>query len=1186
MWVEHACCLLEPLFWQGTAAVKVKCGLVVMLVELLFGAVGLAQTFDIVIYGGTCSGITAAIQAKRMGKSVVLVCPETHLGGLTISGLGWTDTKDANCIGGLAREFYHRIWQYYNDPDKWIYQSRGSYNPGWQAGPAVQNASETMWTFEPHVAEAVYEQWLAEEQIAVVRNRWLDRAAGGVTRQGNRITSIKTLKFDADFGFSAAETYTGRMFIDASYEGDLMASSGVSYRIGRDARSEYGETLNGIYFTSSNLSPGNSPYKGVDPYVVPGDPSSGFIAGIEGEFTDFSLIGQADSRLQAFNFRMCLTDVAANRVAIPKPHGYDESQYELLFRLYEAGQNPGFTTQRMPNLKCDNNNSGLMSLDWPGGNFSIKDGWVYSEASYVERMDYIRRQRDYQQGLLWTMLYHPRVPESIRASRAKWGLSKDEFTDNEYWPYFSYVREARRLEGEMVMTEHHVKMAAGYGVPDSVGQGSYSLDSHVVRRVVIDGTIWNEGGFYQWWSDGYPISYRSILPRQQQAANLLVPVCLSASHAAFGSIRMEPTYMILGQSAATAAALAIDYDYAVQEVPYALLRTHLLQDGQRLGNSSYSSAFSSVLLNFGAVISDDQNSPAHTFGGSAGTGWNLITADKTTGITASDGTPTNIRVNLGKTQPDAKVVEWDRHGFVNSSLGADYSTGVYAGNARSALYVSDGAGSRVALGIRISGLDAGIYSLYTVAVNTNTTAKDSYNIYAFPAEAASGDIDYSAARPVKLANTRQSDAWVFGSNFAAPVVSLTKGKDLVVVVEGLADAGYRAFLNTLEIVQLVVSPLSPVITVQPQSVEVCSSADPQCAGPAVFSCEWKSASASTVTWLKMTDGGVIDLGQLSDPDIRTTGPEFDSASQTYRSGLVISDPDVQDSGRYLCAIENADGKIFSNPAECLVKEMLAYWTLDAADYGSGRYTDVSGHNRHVTVNGAPVFQSGADNSDRGAVQVSSGSGWGTIGAWNPSAQTGQISLSAWVYWTGGSATSIIIDKANAWDASQMMWTWGINPSTQKINFVCSGSSDFQTSFSQTGFAPNQWHHLAVTHDASGRAELYVDTRRVSAGMLVMGSKTDAVLRLGTDYSGRTFQGMLDDVRIYNHVLDEKGILDAYNGAAAVKKNICLEGNLNNLFDLTGPQGSSDCVVDLYDLAVFMSNWLSCGLYPAAACEND
>lgn len=815
-----------------------------------------AQTYDIVVYGGTCSGITAAIQAKRMGKSVALVCPEEHLGGLTISGLGWTDTKDVNCIGGLSREFYHRIWLYYNNPAKWVYQTRSSYNVSWQAGPGIQNASETMWTFEPHAAEEVFNQWLTEEGVNVVRNRWLDRGSGGVIRDGRRITAIKTLSYDPDFGFNPAETFTGQMFIDASYEGDLMAGAGVSYRIGRDAKSEYNETLNGICFKSADLSASNSSYYGIDPYVVPGDPSSGYIAGIEGAFSDPSQVGKADDRLQSFNFRMCLTDVSANRAAITKPANYDESQYELLFRLYEANKNSGFTSQRMPNLKTDSNNEGLFSLDWPGGNYSIEGGWNYSEASYADRMNVIRRHRDYVQGLLWTMLYHPRVPEGVRSGKTKWGLAKDEFADNQNFPYFAYVREARRMEGEMVMTEHHVKMAAGYGVSDSIGQGSYSLDSHVVRRVVIGNTIWDEGGFYLWWSTGYPISYRAIVPQREQATNLLVPVCLSASHAAFGSIRMEPTYMILGQSAATAAALAIDKACDVQTVPYADLRNRLALDGQRLG---------------------------------------------------------------------------------------------------------------------------------------------------------------------------------------------------------------------------VISP-------------------------------------------------VID------------------------------------------------------------KQMLAHWTLDGADFTAGQYRDLSGKGHPVTVSGVPSFTAGADGEAGHAVSLTSAQGSGTAGTWNPSQVNNQMSVCAWVYWTGGgSETSIIAEKANAWDAAQMMWTLAINPGTQKINFVSSGSSTFQTSISQTDFAPNQWHHLTVTHNGSlNTASLYVDAQLVNTGSLTMGTKTDAVMRFGIDYSGRYFQGRLDDVRIYNYALDQQEIIEAYNGAAGQTINVCRPDLYSSQFDFSGPQGTADCRIDLYDLVLLAANWLSCGLYPACA----
>jgi hypothetical protein len=1178
----YACCFIKV---NGILVFMLKIrGLIraaAGLLCLFFASTAAAETvYDIVVYGGTCSGITAAIQAKRMGKSVILVCPETHLGGLTISGLGWTDTKDTNCIGGLSREFYHRIWLYYNNPAQWVYQTRSSYSVSWQAGSAIQNSTETMWTFEPHAAEEVFEQWLTEEGVTVVRNRWLDRQAGGVVKNGNRITAIKMLSYDPDYGFSPAETYAGKMFIDASYEGDLMASAGVSYRMGRDSRTEYNETLNGICFKSTDLSPANSSYKNIDPYVVPGDPDSGYIPQIEGAFTDMSQIGGEDDRLQSFNFRMCLTDVAANRAAISKPAGYDEKQYELLFRLYEAGQNPGFSSQRMPNLKTDSNNDGLMSLDWPGGNFSMKDGWSYSEASYSERMNIIQRHRDYVQGLLWTMLYHPRVPAGIRSSRTKWGLPKDEFADNQNFPYFAYVREARRMEGEMVMTEHHVKMASGYVVPDSIGQGSYSLDSHVVRRVVIDGAIWDEGSFYLWWSTGYPISYRSILPKQQEAANLLVPVCLSASHAAFGSIRMEPTYMILGQSAATAAALAVDYEYDLQDVPYDLLRTRLLNDGQRL-KETFTPSYSSILLNFGAAISDDTNSPAHAIGKVSGTRWNLITADKPTGLVNSEGAAVSVSVNLGKTLPSQKTVQWDRHGFVNSALGSDLNTGIYAGNARSAMYVDDGAGSHVALGVRLAGLEAGIYALYTVAINTNTANDDSYNIYAFSADSGSGQTDFTGKPALLMDNTRQSDAWLFDKNFVSPLVAISKNQDLVVVIEGLTDAAYRAFINSLEIVKVAGSPLAPAVSSGPKSIKVYPAGNPFYEGPAEFSCGFKSLLPPAVRWYKSA-AGVNQPVDMNDPDIQVSGPDYDSQHGEYASGLVISNVDKNDGGQYYCVITNSEGESVSQTAELLVRDTLAHWTLDSGDYNGTHHADVSGHLHPVSVSGTPVFTAGADGKANGALLLSSGSGSGTAGTWNPSQETGQISISAWVYWTGGTDTSFIVEKSNAWDAVQMMWTWGINPTTQKINFVSAGSSTFQTSISQTDFQSHQWHHLIVTHDSSSQiAQLYVDTKLISTGTLVMGSKTDAVVRLGADSSGRSFQGRLDDVCIYNYVLDEKGILNAYNGAAALKKNICVLDSDISQFDISGPDGTADCRIDLFDIVQLASVWLSSGLYPSA-----
>ncbi len=1104
------------------------------------------------------------------------LCPEKHLGGLTISGLGWTDTKDTNCIGGLAREFYHRIWQYYNDPEVWVYQNRSSYNVSWQAGSAIQESSQTMWTFEPHVAEEVFEQWLIEEGITVVRNRWLDRSSDGVIRSGNNITAIKTQSYDDDFGFSDAETYAGKMFIDASYEGDLMAVAGVAYRIGRDDKNEYKESLNGVYFKSSDLTPGNSPYKNIDPYVVPGDPSSGLIRQIESEFDDMSQIGKEDGRLQAFNFRMCMTDVSSNRVAIEKPLAYDERDYELLFRLYEAGQNPGFTDQRMPNLKTDNNNSGLMSLDWPGGNYSMDDNWIYSEASYTERMNYVKRQRDYQQGLLWTMLYHPRVPAASRSSKVKWGLPKDEFADNGHWPYFSYVREARRMEGEMVMTEHHVKMESGYTVYDSIGQGSYSLDSHVVRRVVIDGAIWDEGGFYLWWSNGYPISYKSIVPKREQANNLLVPVCLSASHAAFGSIRMEPTYMILGQSAATAAVLSLDNDYDLQDLPYDILRTRLLSDGQRL-KETFSSKYNSVLLNFGPEISNDDNSPAHDVGKISGNNWNSITADTSSNIINSVGNSTDIQVDLGKTLPGQKVIKWDLDGFISNALGTDYSTGVYQGNARSALYVNDGKNSDVALGVRISGLDAGVYGFFLTAVNTNTTVSDAYEIYVYEAGTSDGDFDFSDKNAILLENQKDNDSWLVNQNFAIAQSGYTSGNDIIIVVEGLESAGYRAFINTLEIVPLAISPLAPKVVVEPESQTVALNGSDN---SATFTCCFKSSSSAAVRWYRKKTNQAAELLEVVPGEIEIIGPDYDNEFNYYSTSLVMSNIDHSDVGSYICYLENEDGSCISNSGLLLVAELQAHWSLDQQDYSDGIYNDISGYNRNVSVSGTPQFVNGADNSSDGSVSVTSGQSCGTAGSWDPLEDTGKFSISCWLYWTGGTQTSMIMDKADSWSTSQMMWALGLNPTTKSINFVAAGSSAFQTPISSTDLALNRWHHLIVTYDKDTKqANLYVDMKYIDSCSFDMGTKADSVVHVGCSASGNYFNGMLDDIRIYNYVLDERGMLEAYNGAAADKVNICLLDSYSSQFDITGPDNYSDCRVDLYDLSCMMNVWFSSGLYP-------
>jgi len=530
--------------------------------------------YDVVVYGGTPAAITAALQAARLGARTALVSPDTHLGGMTANGLGWTDSKDGRAIGGLAREFYHRIWQHYRAPAAWPRGDRSLYaGISAQPGPAIDDAQQVMWCFEPKVAEQVFERWLAESTVEIFRDEWLERN-GGVTVSDRRIRRIRML---------SGRVFQAEVFIDATYEGDLMAAAGVSYRIGRDRAAEHGEPLNGIYFedaTARYYKDGQ--YEGISPYRVPGDPRSGLIAGIEGEFLHAEKPGDSDRRLQSFNYRLCLTDRPDNQVSVTRPADYREADYELLLRLYESGHSSGFSTQAMPNGKTDSNNEGLMSLDFVGGNFSAAHGWNYSESDYATRRKIVEDHRRYAQGLLWTIMHHPRVPKAARIRWSRYGLAADEFADNGHWPRQLYVREARRLNGLNTVTQHHVENKPGYETTDSIGLGSYSLDSHAVRRVVVDGRIRTEGQFYVWKDTPYPISYGAIVPRPDDIRNLLVPVTLSATHAAFGSIRMEPTYMILGQSAGAAAVLAAQRNQAVQEIPYAELRRQLVKDGQRL----------------------------------------------------------------------------------------------------------------------------------------------------------------------------------------------------------------------------------------------------------------------------------------------------------------------------------------------------------------------------------------------------------------------------------------------------------------------------------------------------------------------------------------------------------------------------------------------------------------------------
>ena len=524
-----------------------------------------AADYDLVVYGGTSAGVIAAVQAKKMGKSVIIVCPDEHLGGLSSGGLGFTDTGNKAVIGGLSRDFYHRVWKHYDTAAAWKWQKKEEYGNKGQGTPAIDGEQRTMWIFEPHVAERVFEDYIREFKIPVRRNEWLDRAKG-VKKDGARIVSITTL---------GRKTYAGRMFIDATYEGDLMAAAGVDYHVGREAQSVHGEQWNGVQtgvlHHRHHFGALKTP---ISPYVVPGDPKSGVLPRISteppGEF------GAGDKRVQAYCFRMCLTDDSRNRIPFPKPKGYDAKQYELLLRVFAAGWRETFEKfDPIPNHKSDTNNHGPMSTDNIGRNYDYPDG------SYEHRREIIREHETYQNGWLWFIANDPRVPKDVQDAMRRWGLPKDEFKDNGGWSHQIYVREARRMIGSYVMTEN--KLTKKRPTPESVGMGSYTIDSHNVQRYITpEGHVQNEGDIGISTKGPYEIAYGALVPKRGQADNLLVPVCVSSSHIAFGSIRMEPVFMILGQSAATAACMALDAGAPVQQVDYAKLRERLLKDGQVL----------------------------------------------------------------------------------------------------------------------------------------------------------------------------------------------------------------------------------------------------------------------------------------------------------------------------------------------------------------------------------------------------------------------------------------------------------------------------------------------------------------------------------------------------------------------------------------------------------------------------
>ena len=518
---------------------------------------------DVIIYGGTSAAITAAVQVKRMNHSVIIVSPDKHLGGLSSGGLGFTDSGDKTAIGGLSKNFYERLYRHYQKPQAWTWQKKEEFGNKGQGTVALDTQSGSMWLFEPSVAEGVFEDFIRENEITVHRDQWLLRETDRLKKKNGRIRSFQTLN---------GNRYKGKMFIDATYEGDLMALAGVSYTVGREANSIYDEKWNGVQKdVRQHRHFFNKP---VDPYRIPRDADSGLLPEISDQPPGEN--GEGDDRIQAYCFRLCMSNHPENSVPFPKPEHYDASRYELMKRVFESGWDELFDKfDMLPNRKTDTNNHGPFSFDYIGKNYD------YPEASYERRAQIIEDHKQYQMGLLYFLQNDVSVPQKIHDEMQKWGLSKDEFVDNDNWSPQLYIREARRMVSDFVMTEGHTLSERPVKRP--IGMGSYSLDSHNAQRYVTrDGYVQNEGDIGIHPKKPYSIDYGSIIPKKEECQNLLVPVCVSASHTAFGSIRMEPVFMILGESAASAAVLSLERKIAVQDLPFETLKAQLEADGQTL----------------------------------------------------------------------------------------------------------------------------------------------------------------------------------------------------------------------------------------------------------------------------------------------------------------------------------------------------------------------------------------------------------------------------------------------------------------------------------------------------------------------------------------------------------------------------------------------------------------------------
>lgn len=495
--------------------------------------------YDVCIYGGTSAGVVAAYASAMQGMKTILIEPSNHVGGTTTGGLGQTDIGNKQVVTGISKQFYRKLGEHYGTLE--------------------------MWVFEPSVADSTMRSYLKVKGLKVM----LGKRIVSVAKDGPR---VKEIFLETSAPPHRSSSVRAKVFIDCSYEGDLMARSGISYTVGRESNEIYSETWNGVQLLDRHQFP-----DGIDPYVEPGNPASGLLWGIS-ELPE-QPNGEGDKLVQAYNYRICLTDSLENMVPITKPENYDPSRYELLLRLMEARPDKRllkdyFIWSPMPGRKTDINNYGGFSTDAIGMN------WDYPEADYDTRVKIIKEHEDYTKGLLYFVGHDERVPEELRNRMLKWGYPKDEYTSNGNWSPQLYVRESRRMIGEYVATQADCENRTE--VSDGIARAAYTMDSHNTKRIVVikDGVhmVKNEGNVEIFGGLPYLISYRSLTPKREECTNVLVPICLSASHIAYGSIRMEPVFMVLGQVAAIAAKEAIYKDISVQEVDWRIIAESFEKD--------------------------------------------------------------------------------------------------------------------------------------------------------------------------------------------------------------------------------------------------------------------------------------------------------------------------------------------------------------------------------------------------------------------------------------------------------------------------------------------------------------------------------------------------------------------------------------------------------------------------------